>query len=216
MFRQSFQEPVQRYASAGEVPHYQGIAPAVQPPPSKLVDYQNMASTMSYRAAFYTGFLPDLAPTRRVELDSSYSYTLCGIWIGISLMFVTFGSIIVLGAFCAIINAESFPNIQAFHQVAAGNDQTFKLGMALYVLSVCALFCQQWGSLAFEDCWWACMQIFCGVQSVFFASMIGARSIMHVVKLLVRACQSVFWAGGRENRGDRDEDDMSDAQNVLW
>lgn len=184
----TYQEPPQPHPAAGEVLNYQGTTTMM---PSKV--------------ATTTSTTPLYATARPIELDISYDYVLCGIWIGISFVFVALGSIVVLSTFCAIINADSFPNIQAFHQIAAVNDQTFKVVITIYVVSVCSLFFLQGGALDFQDCWWACMQIFCGVQMVFFLSMMVVWAIPQIFRFLAWVFRLVF--GLIEDETDDDDED---------
>lgn len=167
--------------------------PQPRPSAGDILNHRVLANRPPTQQTSLTNYLNNYQPTHPAAAFA-FPYILCGIWIGISFMLVTIGTSIVLSTFYAIVNARSFPNIQAFHQVASSNGHTFKVVIVMYIFSVCALFVVHQGpGMAFEEYWWVCMQVFCGVQVVFFASMIGAWSVPQVVGLVFCVLQFLTW-----------------------
>lgn len=167
--------------------------PRPRPSAGEILNYRVLANRRSTQQTSLTNYLNNYQPTHPAAAFA-FPYILCGIWIGMSFMLVTIGTTIVLSTFYAIVNARSFPNIQAFHQVASSNGHTFKVIIVMYIFSVCALFVANQGpGMAFEEYWWVCMQVFCGVQVVFFASMVFVWSIPQVVGLVVWVFRLLAW-----------------------
>lgn len=143
--------------------------PTYQEPPQPVF---RAGELLSYQDRFMTSVQPYVSYITNVDVEVARSYIICGFWTGVSLVGVMICTSIVLGTFCRIARTREFPNIEAIHQIAAINDQTFMWIMAVYLASVCSFFYHYRG-MAIEDCWWACMQILCAAEGVVLLSMVA-------------------------------------------
>lgn len=132
-----------------------------------------------------TAVEPYVSYIANVDVEVARSYIKCGFWVGVSIVAVMKMTFILLHAFYRVVNTQDFPNIQAVHQLAAVNDQTFQWIMAVYLVSVYS-FSYQYGGLAIEEYWWACMQILCTAEVVVLTSMLGIWTTFRVTKWVLR------------------------------